>query len=101
MGKSVKPQLLDTYNQVIRMRDNLSHRQSHIDGNLSHRPSHADIVYMKRSDKSESESSFPNNFWVPEPAANTSTEKESKGNTKIKEEKEKNKTDKNNNNSRA
>ena len=81
----------------LRMRDNLSHRQSHIDGNLSHRPSHAGIVYMKRSDKSESQSSFPNNFWVPEPAANISTERKGKGNNKTKEDKEKNKTDLNNN----
>ena len=77
------------------MRDNLAHRPSHIDGNLSHRPSHAGIVFMKKSPNKES--SFPNNFWVPEPAANISTEKKGKGNNKTKEDKEKNKTDLNNN----
>merc|ERR1712241_196497 len=75
---------------------NLGHRPSHIDGNLSHRPSHADVKYMKKS-SDEKESSFPNNFWFPEPAANISTEKKIKENTKKQEEKEENKTDINNN----
>ena len=73
---------------------NLGHRPSHIDGNLSHRPSHADVKYMKKSP--DEKSSFPNNFWFPEPAANISTEKNTKENTKQKQ-KEKNKTDVNNN----
>merc|ERR1712088_333544 len=75
---------------------NLGHRPSHIDGNLSHRPSHADVKYMKKS-SDEKESSFPNNFWFPEPAANISTEKKIKENPQKQEEKEENKTDINNN----
>merc|ERR1711997_1418898 len=74
---------------------NLGHRPSHIDGNLGHRPSHADVKYMKKS--ADEESSFPNNFWFPEPAANISTEKKMKENPPKQEEKEENKTDINNN----
>ena len=74
---------------------NLSHRPSHIDGNLSHRPSHAGVKYMESS--ADEESSFPNNFWFPEPADNISTEKNCKENTETQKEKKENKTDINNN----
>merc|ERR1712045_397312 len=74
---------------------NLGHRPSHIDGNLSHRPSHADVKYMKKSPDKE-ESSFPINFWYPEPAADISTEKKIKETPQKQEEK--NKSDINNNN---
>ena len=78
------------------MRSNLSHRPSHIDGNLSHRPSHAGAEYMERS--SDEESAFPNNFWLPEPAANISTENICRETTKTKQEnKDEDKTDINNN----
>merc|ERR1719166_4722 len=73
---------------------NLGHRPSHIDGNLSHRPSHADVKYMKKSPDKE-ESSFPINFWYPEPAADISTEKKIKETPQKQEEK--NKSDINNN----
>merc|ERR1712001_747447 len=76
---------------------NLSHRPSHRDGNLSHRPSHAGVEYMKRSEEEEYEE---NNFWVPEPADNISTEQNCVENTRNQEDAEKNKTD-NNNNDRA
>merc|ERR1711881_755172 len=90
------PTILNTRNK--RMMSNLSHRPSHIDGNLSHRPSHADVNYMKKEKSADEESSsFPNNFWFPEPAADTSTENNIKEITKKQEEKEENKTDINNN----
>merc|ERR1712141_552080 len=77
---------------------NLGHRPSHIDGNLSHRPSHADVKYMKKEKSADKESSsFPNNFWFPEPVAEISTENNIKEITKKQEEKEENKTDLNNN----
>ena len=77
---------------------NLGHRPSHIDGNLSHRPSHSDVKYMKKEKSAYKESSsFPNNFWFPEPAAYISTEENIKEIAEKQEEKEENKTDINNN----